>query len=769
MATEQTTIVSNGAVKADAPNKTLPSTHILAADLLVVDELINLPSASELAQSSASLRDRYARLDALINSLLVKKGGTHGSKISIDSEDFRKLSAATAGLPAKMEPGGATADVLTTIKNLLGDRVNLDFLGIAGPVDISDNLITEDLRRSGIDLNPGTVANAKSAVSFIFTHPDGKRTSITYPGNAAEKLNAAMVTNERVKKSDTTFIPISLWSKFDSSLPETLLQKSIEQDKNIILSIPKQARFDYGGSENIHKRVIPYADVIVADEEELARWYKTDNNIESAMNQLQADMEKRDTERAATGKPLRSKPVTAFIKHKDDSATVLVARSTSTTPTSPPVRYEIPASQEISGKKHSLGVDDAMYAGFLAALTNGLPPQKAGEFAMNVAQTKFLYDTVRIPSPNGADKATQERWQDLRSGLGFSFAGLGSAIGYAKTGVSNEVDQKLPRTTGQKAFDFILYPLIANIGVWALSMFVTYHSNFNQNKENWFVKRSSAFKEQLAKIPGLGKSDSMVRNLNMIIWSFVDGSIMAPVVAAFESKRQDISRWIDSKLGTTPEDKSVYDQEVQRNWKDVLKARATTFGLVLATYFTLNAKIFSGSKREGILNESPPNSGIFKRETVESINGFIFDIPAKIIGGALTGIKSIRKWAKGVSGGQLEKMAEKTGQQVRKATTEDARYQIEGLVNTGLFELVYTSLCTAGLFFIGKKFASNRNEEQISTAKLEAKEPPPASDSDYQTKSFTESIKPKDKSLLAVPKPFSQRVESEIEPVQGRL
>jgi len=712
--TENNAKNSVGSVASKAPSS------LLAADILIVDELINIPAKEELEKSSPSLRDRYGRLDGLLENILHKNGSARGGKISIAAEDFKKLSVAVAGLPVKMEAGGSTADILATIKNLHGNNVNIDFLGIAGQDGVGDNLITDDLQRQGIKLSPAATHGAKGAVSFIFTDPDGKRTTITYPGNAAEKLNSEMITYARVAESDSVFIPISLWSKFDSSVPETLLQKSLEQDKEIIVSIPKQARFGYNGAEDVHKKLIPCADVIVADEDELANWYKTDGNSELAIIELQADLAQRDIVRASSGKAPRSKPATAFIKHKDDSATVLVAQSPpNVSPLVPAARYEIAAPKEVFGKKHTLGVDDAMYAGFIAALGNDLPPQNAAEFAMDVAQTKFLYDSVRIPSPIGADKETKERWQDLRHGMSDTMSAIESAIGYAKTGVANAFEQKVPRTAGQKAFDLGLYPLFANIGVILLSSLVTYHSNFNQNTANAFVKRSSWFKEQLSKLPALGKSPEMVKNLNMVIWSFVDGSLMAPLVAAFESKRQNISRWLDDKMGTTPEDKSVYDQEIKRSFLDIAKARAATFAFVIGTYFTLNAKIFPRGAQEGILNEIAANTGQFSRSKAQSINGLAFDVPSKKIGGWLAGIPSIKEWAQKLSGKQLSGLAEKTGTVARKATETDARYQLEGLVNTGIFEMAYTSLCTAGLYILGKKFATNRQDKEDKKEQLE--------------------------------------------------
>jgi len=718
MASNQDNTTSNNATQNQESSST-----ILAADLLVVDDLIALPSAQELAKTPASLRERYAQLNTMLENLAAKKSAANGH-ITLSEEEFRELSVRTALLPTKMEPGGATTHILTTMKHLLDGKVNGDFLGIAGRDRINDNLITDDFRKNGVNLEPGAIEDGRSAVTFLFTRPDGKRIYATYPGNAREKLTGSMVSDARVARSDSVLIPLSLWSKMGSDTPDTLLAKSWQQDKEIILSIPAQPRFDYGGPGDIHKHLIPKADIIVADDSELAHWYDTGTNTELAVTYLQEDLLKRDINRSSAGKSPRITPAAAFIRHQDNSATVLVAASPpGISPATPAQRYEIAAPLQVSGKKHVLGVDYAMYAGFLAGLKSGLTAQKAGEFAMNVAQTKFFYDSARIPGPTDADKITQERWKRLHRGLDSALSDIGSAIGEARTGVGNPVDANLPRTRGQRVFDLLLYPLIANVGVWALSFFVTYHSNFNQNKANAFVKRSSWFKDQLAKTPGLGQSPEMVRNLNMVVWSFIDGSIMAPVVALFESKRQKISRWLDDRFGTTPEDKSVYDKEIHRTWRDVFKARATTFVFVIATYFGLSAKLFPRSSREGILSETTVNSGIFRRETVKSVNGFVFDIPAKIIGGWLTEVKSIRNWAQKTAGKQLEGMAKKMGTTPRAATVADARYQIEGLVNTGIFELVYTSLCTAGLYFLGKFFAAKRHNSQKS-------ETPPSTSND---------------------------------------
>src|SRR5277367_384738 len=106
MVSKQNNIPSNGVVQPDMHKKQAPSVQILAADLLVVDEHIAMPTAEELSNTSANLRDRYARLDALLQELLAKKGMKHGEKISIDAEDFKQLSIAAAGFPAKIEAGG---------------------------------------------------------------------------------------------------------------------------------------------------------------------------------------------------------------------------------------------------------------------------------------------------------------------------------------------------------------------------------------------------------------------------------------------------------------------------------------------------------------------------------------------------------------------------------------------------------------------------------------------------------------------------------------
>lgn len=680
--------------------------NILSSDLLITDIIVPMPEQAGLATVPAELHEKYTALNNLVNGLLEKNGVKHGGKIALSKDEFIAVSRAITGIPVNMpEPGGSTGNTSTTIKRLFDDKVSINFLGVTGD-DPYSNIIRQDLERNNIKLiSPESQVSIPSepAISFIFTAPDGSRTIATYPGNAEEILKPEMITDELINKNDAVIIPYSLWEKFDSAFPDKLLQKSLEKDKRIILTLPQQAKFSHKAPANTYKKLIENADIIVGEEKTITSIYNTGNNFELAVKELQKDIEKRDKLRSESGKPPRNRSATAFIVRNDNSATIITAPSPSgVQPKTPAQRHDFPSTVN-----SSIGAEDSAYAGFIAGYASGLKPLESASLAMQVAETKSSYNNnIRIPESVSTNPETKDKWHKLQSKLGNSLSSVENAVSAALTGVTNHPVQKKPRTKGQKAFDLFVYPLIANFGVVALSIFVTYHSNFNQNKANPFVKRSDWFKDKLSKVPVFGKNPTQARNLNMIIWSFFDGSVMAPVVALFESKRQKISRWIDDKLGTTPEDKSVYDNEIKRSWKDIFKARAATFALVIATYFTLNAKIFPNSKIKGILGETPVNSGNFAREPVNSINGFIFDLPGKKIGGLADKIKPIHNWALKTSNKQLTKMA--AG---RSAGDIDARYQIEGLANTGLFEFVYTSLCTAGLYFIGKTFGKHRQHK----------------------------------------------------------
>lgn len=637
--------------------------NILTSDLLIVDNSVPLPDAAQLAHYPGELQARYQQIEMLLNRLLAKHHTERGGKIPLTSEEYQVLANLTHGLPGiKMVPGGSSVDILTTMKGLLGEKMDVDFIGSAGR-GTNDSIILDDLRKNGIDLFPQNTPGAYASQSFIFTDPDGKHTWATYPGTAEDLIKPELVSDALLARNNILFLPVSLWGKFGSALPETLFKKAWEQDKQIFLSIPRQARFGSDIPDDIYSWLIPSADVIMVDDVSLQNIYGTDD-LQAAMQKLQQDMGRHNQVREQAGEKPRQKPATALVQHSDHSITVLIDPSSGISPAS----YSVAAPEEVKNDVYSWGMGDAIYAGFLAGQIRGLTPQQSAEFAMKVGLAKSDYaEEPKIPSPVDANEVTRNKWNNLHSELDTAFSDVGSAFSYGRTGVHNP-SEKGPKTKGMWIFDNVLFNL-TNIAVFLISIFATYKTTYSNNPDNWLKKRGDNFRGFLQK---KGLSEGSAKNLNMVVWSFADGSIMAPFVAYLETKRNRISRWIDEKLGSVPEDESVYGKQPHQGWMSVILGRASAAVIVLSTFFALNKKWIG------------KNSG-----EKTSLNYWLFDKPAeKVMEHNFLHIPS-----------GLQKL-------------HFNKSQTGGLIQSSFFETFYTTACTIILFFVSALFGKHRKHKE---------------------------------------------------------
>ncbi len=125
---------------------------------------------------------------------------------------------------------------------------------------------------------------------------------------------------------------------------------------------------------------------------------------------------------------------------------------------------------------------------------------------------------------------------------------------------------------------------------------MTYKTNYSLNKENWLFKRGEQSRTLMRE--GLewfgmenGKAAKTAENFIMVMWSFIDGSLIALFVKPFEDRRKSISQWLDDKFGTKPKDESVYDQEPKHSWGSVLWGRVVTFAFVISAFFLLQKEV----------------------------------------------------------------------------------------------------------------------------------------------------------------------------------
>lgn len=226
---------------------------------------------------------------------------------------------------------------------------------------------------------------------------------------------------------------------------------------------------------------------------------------------------------------------------------------------------------------------------------------------------------------------------------------------------------KHARTAGLKLFDVLLYPLLTNFGVFAISVAATYLTSRGGDRLHngelkygkvgqWFHKRGEWM---VNKFKALGMSEKQADMSKMVFFSFADGSAMAPLVKKLEDHREDIGRKLDDMMGTTPADPGVYEAEPKQSWLSVLGGRVVTLGMVLPT-----AKILDHT----------------------GLNDKMFIEPGKRMGEWLNNKPGARKFF--------------------------GKFDVKELAKVSLFEFFYTSLCTAGLYLTSRRIAYFTNDEE---------------------------------------------------------
>lgn len=277
------------------------------------------------------------------------------------------------------------------------------------------------------------------------------------------------------------------------------------------------------------------------------------------------------------------------------------------------------------------------------------------------------------------------------------------------------------RSTGLRVFDVMLYPLITNVGVFVISVAATYLTtkgnltNFGRElvsekdmllhaekqgvagltkashdlvgqktasllpgeklvygKTGEFFQKRGAW--LVEKFKGMGMKEDTANMSKMVFFSFADGSLLAPVVKLLEDRRERIGKWIDKKLGSEPDDPNVYKAEPKQSWTSVLGGRAATAAIVVNTAVALNARVLP--------NKTP--------ELIEgskiSFNDKMFTVPGIKLGNWINRNPGVSKFFGKHDAGEIAKVS--------------------------IFEAVYTSICTAGLYFSSRLFARKITEHK---------------------------------------------------------
>ncbi len=342
------------------------TTHILSSDLLIADVITPLAG--------------NAALETLVARYQLKPGG----KQALARAEFDEFSAAIEGRPITIVPGGSSANMLTTLSKLLGEKVAVTFLGIVGK-SMYSSMIRQSLAEAHIALLPEMPAGTSSeaAVSYIILLPGGQRTSATYPGNARDMLKPELVSDALVKESDVLLVQGSLWRKMVWEFADRLIALREKHDKELWLTLPTHTKFS-DGKPGLFPQLIPLANLVLGNEEELLRIYNT--GIEQALRELQKEFRKD----ALKGKRQRREQA-AFITREDKGAAVV---------TKDDIRYiEALPPPTIA---NTLGAGDTAFAGFAAGHLAGLTLEDSANIAMALACEKLKFNSARLHDPKGA-------------------------------------------------------------------------------------------------------------------------------------------------------------------------------------------------------------------------------------------------------------------------------------------------------------------------------------------------------------------------------
>lgn len=358
-------------------------------------------------------RTHYIHLNQLIDEFLAAGHTKRGQKLGLSEEQFVRLTKAMSQIRTDgVAAGGSASNTLNTLCKLLGNYVNVDFLGVVARSGAHSNIIRDGLEEVGINLIPNpTPLEAKSAISHVINGPEGK-TTLTYRGNAREILKPEMITDELVEKSNAVFIQGSSWEKFEHILPDTFTKKRWLRDRELWLALPTQSEFKTK-DPNFYQYLITSSDVVLGNQEELMRVYQT-SEPQDAIEKLQSDLAKRDGIREQEGLPPRAHEAKAFITDGENPAIVVTPHKVEYIPVIP-----LPTDRV----SYHVGAGDTAFAGFLAGHIAGLTPKESAELAVELAYAKMKYNSARIPLEPGPRQELQsthrgrQLWQKVEKSL----------------------------------------------------------------------------------------------------------------------------------------------------------------------------------------------------------------------------------------------------------------------------------------------------------------------------------------------------------------
>lgn len=331
-------------------------TTILSSDILIADVIV-------ATEGNPYVMELIARYD-------LKPGG----KRQIDAHQFQEFSAAVEGRPITLSPGGSTANMLTTLGKLFDKKLNITLIGVAGG-GMSSQMIKSSLDEAGIVLvpeHPPVSPVPQTAMSYVMVYPDGQRTIATYAGNARDILQPDMIGEAAVKASDIVLLQGSLWGKLGEGYADRLYRLALTHKKELWLALPTHSMLGDNHIETFHD-IIPHAALVLGNEEEVARVFRTSSA--SALLDLQRMLDPKQV---------------GFITLAEKGAAVI---------TRDEVTY-VPLHDGAPGSiVNTLGAGDAAFAGFAYGYLKKMPHVKSAAIGMALAAAKLHINGSRLPDP----------------------------------------------------------------------------------------------------------------------------------------------------------------------------------------------------------------------------------------------------------------------------------------------------------------------------------------------------------------------------------
>lgn len=222
---------------------------------------------------------------------------------------------------------------------------------------------------------------------------------------------------------------------------------------------------------------------------------------------------------------------------------------------------------------------------------------------------------------------------------------------------------KAKRTLGLRLFDNLLYTVLTNTSVFLMSVGLTYMTKHGRTigaegsktraVGTWFAKRRDPILKGFEKI---GVKGQAADDATTVLFSFVDGTLFAPLVKLVEDRREKIAYKIDSALGTTPDNMSAYDAEPKQSWRSVIEGRLATSAIVVPIAIAME--------------KTGGNNAIFYR-----------------------------------AGNKLATFVKDSLPKLDQWLTKKTIHHKEYFFQTSVFETFYTSVCTVGLYIMSRGIA----------------------------------------------------------------